>query len=129
MLRPIRATPCFYITCKIQTYSILVTVVLTESWTRLTLCYASVVHRRSVVVEIERVTRQLDGEGGGVVVLIEIRDIYEFVPSIMKYAMSVQVQVVEEAIKYIDELHLALLLRAPVLAGTSLQRATKHSLS
>ena len=60
--------------------------------------------------------------------LIEIRDIYEFVPSIMKYAMSVQVQVVEEAIKYIDELHLALLLRAPVLAGTSLQRATKHSL-
>jgi len=66
VLRPIRATLCFYITCKIQTYSILlVTVVLTESWTRLTLCYASVVHRRSVVVEIERVTRQLDGEGGG----------------------------------------------------------------
>jgi len=38
-------------------------------------------------------------------------------------SLSLQVQVVEEAIKYIDELHMALLRRAPILAGERVQRA------
>ena len=35
------------------------------------------------------------------------------------YVVTLQVRVVEEAIKYIDELHLALFRRAPILAGES----------
>ena len=35
--------------------------------------------------------------------------------------VTLQVRVVEEAIKYIDELHMALYRRAPLLAGQSVR--------
>lgn len=47
----------------------------------------------------------------------EYRKLKAMVPSIAKKRRVSKVQVVEEAIKYIDELHLALLRRAPILAG------------
>lgn len=49
--------------------------------------------------------------------LSEYRKLKAMVPSIAKKRRVSKVRVVEEAIKYIDELHTALFRRAPLLAG------------
>ena len=48
-----------------------------------------------------------------------IRDVCDVVYRVLDtiLVVTLQVRVVEEAIKYIDELHMALFRRAPLLAG------------